>query len=125
VQPGNQSHQGAEFGSAVGPCPAVAAQPHQIVEREVGDSEGEGWVHTGTNIEHWLPSAKLIAGPAVLPTSAGPCGATQPRPWRLRLLIRPETAHDRCHRTLTSLRRLTGEETRDAHLQRDRLGLSG
>jgi hypothetical protein len=76
VEPGTQPHQSTEFGPAKRSCSAITAQPHEIVEREVGDSEGEGWVHDGTNIEHWPPSAKLIANPAVLPTSAGPCGAT-------------------------------------------------
>jgi hypothetical protein len=78
VEPGTQPHQSTEFGPAKGSCSAVTAQPHEIVEREVGDSEGEGRVHGGTNIEHWTPLAKLIAEPAVfLHQSAF---ATQPRP---------------------------------------------
>jgi hypothetical protein len=72
VEPGTQPHQGAEFGSAVASCPTITAQPHDIVECEIGNREGKGWVHDGTNIEHLTPPAKLIEKTVVFPHISRP-----------------------------------------------------
>ncbi len=43
MEPRVEAHQRCEFGAAVRPDPAVAAQPHTLVAREVAEVFGRRW----------------------------------------------------------------------------------